>query len=344
MEEEIKKLKALIESSQRILVTSHISPDPDAVSSVLLMGATLGLNYPDKQVKVALEEKPGDLGFIEGFNSIVFNPVHETLIEFKPDLFILLDGNNYERCSRQDGQLIRDYLLEKKVQTAVVDHHEVEGKDNTNIFINYHSPSTAQDVYSICFKELGLKKPHGAAQTAMTGFYADTGGFVYVKDGKQRQVFGFAEELVEGGADIEVIKNKLEAYTEADMSAVAELANNITHGGSYTYSFISDDFIKNWIESGYSHIELQRPTGIFLNNYIRNIGGRSWGFIVYKNVLQGENIYSASFRSQGGSPDVAELARALGGGGHKAAAGAKFEAKSVDEAINKVKAAISSDN
>jgi bifunctional oligoribonuclease and PAP phosphatase NrnA len=341
MDEEVAKLKKLIESANRILVTSHISPDPDAVSSVLLLGATLQLNFPDKQVKMAFEEQPGDLSFIEGFNSIIFKPIYETLIEFKPNLFILLDGNNYERCSRQNGQLIRDYILEKKIQTAVIDHHELEGKDETNVFINYHSPSTVQDVYSICFKDLGLKKPQGTAQTAMTGFYADTGGFVYVKDGKQRQVFGFAEELVEGGADIEIIKNKLESYTEADMSVVAELADNIAHDGDYTYSFISDDFIKKWIESGHSHIELQKPTGVFLNNYIRNIDGRRWGFIIYKNVLQGENIYSASFRSQGGSPDVSELARALGGGGHKPAAGAKFEAKSIDEAIDIVKTAIS---
>jgi nanoRNase/pAp phosphatase (c-di-AMP/oligoRNAs hydrolase) len=40
--------------------------------------------------------------------------------------------------------------------------------------------------------------------------------------------------------------------------------------------------------------------------------------------------------------DVSAIAASLGGGGHKGAAGAKFEAPSLESAISKVKAAIDS--
>jgi len=197
------------------------------------------------------------------------------------------------------------------------------------------------DVYEICFKNLSLEQSPDAAMTAMTGFYADTGGFIYVKAGGQKKMFAFAEELVSNGADIEYIKNKLESYTEADMSVLSELAANVKAGENYTYSYLSDEFIQHWQERGNSNLQLQRPTNNFLNAYIRNISGRKWGFIVYKNLAQGENMYSASFRSQGGKPDVSLFAVKLGGGGHKPAAGAKFEAELIDEAIQKVKNAIS---
>lgn len=341
MNEEVIKLKELIETSERIFITSHISPDPDALSSLLLMGQTLKLNFPDKTVSMALEEKPDDLSFLSGFDDVTYGPVYETLKAFSPDLFILLDGNNYERCSRHEGEAIRQTISEKAIKTIVVDHHQPEGRDEVDLFINHDSPATVMDVYDTCYKELELKQPESAAMTAMTGFYADTGGFIYVKAGGQKKMFAFAEELVSAGADIEMIKNKLETYSEADMSVLSELAANVTHSDDYTYSFLSDEFVGRWQGSNRDYLQLQRPTNNFLNNYIRNIDGRSWGFLVYRNFAQGDDMYSASFRSQGGRPDVSLFAVKLGGGGHKPAAGAKFEARSVEQAIEKVKHTIS---
>ena len=337
-----EKFKHLVEGSGRILITSHISPDPDALSSLLLLGATLSLNFSDKDVKLALEEKPEDLGYMPGYDGVQYGPVIDALQNYGPDLFILLDGNNYERCSRHDGQKIREYISQNQVKTIIIDHHQLEGKDSVDLFINNDSPATVQDVYELCFNWLKLRKPDDAGQIAMTGFYADTGGFVYVKAGGQKKLFSFAEELVSNGADIELVKNQLESYTDADMEVLSQLAGNVTHSENYTYSFLSDGFIEDWQRGGHSHLQLQRPTNSFLNNYIRNIGGRSWGFIVYRNALQGEGYYSVSFRSQGGTPDVSVIAVKLGGGGHKPAAGAKFEAESLEQAIGIVNDTISS--
>jgi bifunctional oligoribonuclease and PAP phosphatase NrnA len=342
METDVKELKALIENSGRILVTSHISPDPDAVSSVLLMSSALELNFPDKKVLAVLEEEPSDLGFLAGYQKIVFAPLAEKTKDFKPELFILLDGNNFERASRKDGKELREFILEVGIKTAVIDHHEDTGKDQVDVFVNDHSPSTVQDVYRICFDELNMKKPAAAAQTAMAGFYADTGGFVYVKEGRSDKVFGFAAKLVDEGADVEAVKYHMDSYRESDMAVIGELARNLSHESDFTYSFLKDDFISGWIKEGRSHLELQRGANAFMNGYIRNIDGRRWGFIVYKNSLEGTGVYSASFRSEAGQPDVSLIAGKLGGGGHKPAAGARFEASSVSEALHKVKAAIAS--
>jgi bifunctional oligoribonuclease and PAP phosphatase NrnA len=340
MEEEAKKLKTLIEASNKILITSHISPDPDSISSVSLFTQILRKNFPNKQTSSVFEEAPSDLGFIDGYKDIEFGSLLDHLRELQPNLFVLLDGNNFERCSRHDGAEIRDYTQTNNIKVIIIDHHELAGKDEAQLFINRGSAAVVQDVYEICFDELGLDKPENAEQTAMTGFYADTGGFVYVKAGTQDRIFGFAEKLVARGADIEEVKNRLEAYTEDDMRILSQLSANVTHGDGYSYSFISDEFISSWTAGGRSILQLQRPTNTFLNNYIRNIEGRRWGFIVYKNVLQGDNYYSASFRSQGGVPDVSAYASALGGGGHKPAAGAKFEAASLEDALAKVKSII----
>jgi phosphoesterase RecJ-like protein len=336
------KLRNLINDAQNILITSHISPDPDSVSSLVLMGSTLKLNYPKKTVSMTLEEEPIGLDFLNGFENIEFQPFLKSLQSHNPDLLILLDGNSYSRFSRHDAEAVRAYAEENKVKVVIIDHHEPAGQDQSDIYINRMSPATAQDVYEILFDHLALSKPPEAAQTAMVGFYADTGGFVYLKDGTEQGVFRFAEALVKQGADVEAIKNQLSQYSEDDMRAIGELAANVKHQDDYTYSFITDEFVNDWLKNGHTQAELQKATGVFLDDYIRNIGGRKWGFIVYKNTLQGQDFYSASFRAANQIKDVSVIAGKLGGGGHKPAAGAKFEATSVEDALTKVRSAIAS--
>jgi phosphoesterase RecJ-like protein len=321
MKEQVIKLQSLIEDSNNILITSHISPDPDAVSSLLLMGAGLQENYPNKNIYMVLEEEPLDLGFIYGYENIQFTRLPKAIADLKPELLILLDGNNFDRASRHGGDEVRDLIKKNNIKTAMIDHHELAGKDQSDVFINRHNPATAQTVYEILFKEFGLKKPNSSEQTAMTGFYADTGGFLYLQDGQQAGMFNFMEELVANGADIEKIKNQLSQYTLNDMKVIGELAKNIRHDRDYSYSFL-------------------RGMGVFLDDFIKNIGGRKWGFIIYLNTLQGDNYYSVSLRSVNGVKDVSALANQLGGGGHKGASGAKVQAESVEEAIDTVKRTI----
>ena len=335
-----QKLKDLIDQSDQILITSHISPDPDAVSSLLLLGTTLKLNYPQKDVRMVLEEEPVNLDFLAGYQDIEFKPLVEGLKDVPLQLFILLDGNNYERCSRHDGAQVRNFLANNNIKTAVIDHHELADKDNVDVFINNSSLATVQDVYDFCFHLLELKPPEGAAQTAMIGLYADSGGFAYSKGDNTDKVFDMAKELVIKGASVEQAKNLLSRYNDADIKVLSELFTNLSNNQDYTYSYLSDQFIADWLGAGLTQPQLKIGIGTFLDEYLRNIDGRQWGFLVFKNTLEGENSYSVSFRSVNGIKDVAVIARQLNGGGHKPAAGGKFEAQNVDEAIQKVQQTI----
>ena len=328
-----EQLKKLISDSDKILITSHISPDPDAVSSLLVMGLTLKQNFPHKDINMVLEEGSDDLSVLEGYDKVKVNSLEETLEALKPELFILLDGNNFERCSRHDGQKVRDFIKNNQIKTVVIDHHEKDGSDEVNLYINREYPATVQEIYQLLYIELGMSRPNGIAQTVLAGLYADTGGFVYMKAGRHSELFSLVDELVGQGANIETVRNLLSRFTEADMHALSQLAANISHKDDFNYSYISDEFIDKWLQDGHSQSDLQRATGTFLDSFVRNIDGRQWGFIVYKNTLQGDDIYSVSFRAVGDIKDVSAIASKLGGGGHKPAAGAKIQSSSVEEAL-----------
>lgn len=329
------ELKSLIESSKRILITSHIGPDGDSISSSILLGKILELNYPDKKIVISMEERPVGLNFVAGIDQIEFQPLELALKSSSADLLIILDANAMHRVSRHPEE-VEHFLASSGIGVAVIDHHEGMEIAEADIYINDHSPAVTLDIYDIFIDKLGLDKPEGYAQTTMTGIYTDTGGFVY-RNLNFNRVFDVIPKLLADGADIEKLVNDLNTISEKSLAILTELLENTHLEDDYTYSFISDK-----TATKDNHEALVPAEDLYKAQFLRNIEGRSWGFLIYRDVLAEDSVYSVSFRAQTGAKDVSAIARALGGGGHKPAAGAKIECPSIEEALAKVKAAITS--
>jgi bifunctional oligoribonuclease and PAP phosphatase NrnA len=329
----------LLDSSSRILVITHISPDPDALCSLLLTGTTLRANYPDKNITMSSEELTGGLDFLAGYADIRLQALAEAVDSHQPDLIIMLDAMNFQRCTRGDSQAVADKVRATGIKLAIIDHHQPEGVEPSDLYINHDSPAATQDVYELFFNQMGMRKPDGYAQTAMLGIVSDTNRFMY-DNPRHRDTFAVVDDLLDAGASIEELENKRNRFTKNQMLVLAELAANVTLKKDFTYSYISDDFKDQWYSSGKTPEELKLGCQIFVNEYTRNIGTNRWGFLVYPDLLGGPSVYSVSFRSVSGAKDVAEIAKRLGGGGHKASAGAKFEATSLNQALKRVIEAI----
>lgn len=342
MEGESGKLKELLDSSRKILVTSHISPDPDAVCSTLLLGRTLRANYPSKQINMVLEEKPArNLDFLEGYNDIEFRDVLGAINELKPDLFILLDAPNFERCSRNNGAELRKILADKDTKVTIIDHHEEHGKDTSDVYINNHRPATAQEVYELLFDRLGLKKPQGYAQTALLGIISDTDRHRF-DNPVHRQTYKIVSDLLDAGASIEKLETKLERYDKDQLDVFTNLLSHISDSGrGYTYSYIDDEFTNRWLRKKRPISSFKMGCDIFTAQFLKAFEDNLWGFIIHPELQEWPGTYGVSLRSASGSQDVSLLAHSLGGGGHKPAAGARFKADNAQEAIEKVRQAIS---
>ena len=337
MSNEVEEFKQLLVSSKKILVTSHISPDPDAVCSVLLLGTTLKKNFPNKNIEIVLEEHPAKaLDFLDGYQQIKFQLLQSFFSTFQPELLIIADANTYDRVSRKDGAIIRNAAKMGSFKTVAIDHHQGVGRDEFAVFINNNCPATAEEVYHLLFAGLKLDKPAGDAEATMLGIISDSNRFKYA-DPSYRQTFSLVSDLISAGVSIEKLENRLERYSKGQLQAFSALIANIVDSGSgYTYSFVDETQHKSVADD-----DFKLAADIFTDQFLRNFEKNDWGFIVYPELASGANIYGASFRSLNGSPDVSELAAKLGGGGHKSAAGAKFEATSIEDALKKVEDIIS---
>jgi phosphoesterase RecJ-like protein len=336
---EVEKFQKLVSAAERILIISHISPDPDATCSVLLLGTTLKENYPDKSIRMSAEELPEGLDFLSSYEEITIEPLEKAIAEFKPDLIIMVDAMNFGRSTRGNWQAISSKIASSDTKMVIIDHHQPAGVQKNDLYINNGNPATAQEVYELLFNELKLKKPEGYAETAMVGIYSDTGGFVYLT-GAYQQTLDLVAKLIGAGVSLESLKTRLSQYSEDQIKAIGQLATNLTHEANYSYSFLDDEFVNDWLNNGKKIDELHRGREAFLNNFIRNIDGRVWGFAISKDPRLGDDYYGVSLRSIAGTVDVSAIAAKLDGGGHKPAAGGKVQAASVDEAIEKVKKAI----
>ncbi|MDB5161293.1 MAG: phosphoesterase RecJ domain protein [Candidatus Saccharibacteria bacterium] len=334
MEDQIFQLKKLLEDAENILVTSHISPDPDAVCSSLLIYLAIKTNYPDKKIKLVLEEKPSnDLSFLQGYEQIEFVDVAETLRQDNPDLVIVADAGKLNRCSRNPAEL-------HEAKLVIIDHHEPDDKDDADVYVNNGTPAATQEVYNLLFEKLGWTKPEGYQDIALLGILADTFRFRY-RNPLHRETFRIVSDLLDAGASIEVLESKLNRYTKPQLEILGHLAANavVTDQG-FSYSWLYDEYVKDWLGKGNSVMDLKNGCEIFVNQFVRNLNNNLWGFIVYPDLAAGEGSYSVSFRSASGVRNVQNIAKLLGGGGHVPAAGAKFQAANMQEAINKVLKAI----
>lgn len=339
MENDVKRLRQFIDSAKTIMVTSHISPDPDALASLILIGTTLKLNFPKKHILMVLEDEPHNLKFLTSYNQVIFADVYEEFTKLQPNLLIIVDTNNYQRVSRNQSEKLRELISVKKTPVAIIDHHEPDNKDSSEVYINRYSPAASQEVYQTFYEDMRLNKPPGYAEAAMLGLYSDSGGFMYVRQ-NYADTFKIAKILIDDGASIERINNSLHQYTRDDMLTFSELAANVQLEADYVYSFLRDEFVDQWLADGKTPESLHKATELFINKYVRNIEGRKWGFIVYRNELYGPGVYSCSLRAVSEVKDVSRIAAKLHGGGHKPAAGGRIYAKSVEQAISQAKVAI----
>jgi len=336
MEKEIKKLEQLVNAAGKIFITSHIGPDGDSVCSSLLLLNILRLNFQNKEVSVVIEEQPYGLNFLEGIEDIKIENLLDSLHDIQPDLIIVLDANTISRVTRQPDA-VRSYISENNPTLIIIDHHEPVGIEDNQLYINNMSPAVTLDIYEIFIKKLRLKKPGGYAQAAINGIYTDTGGFVN-RNLNYKKTFEVLPDLVDDGANIELVANEINRINDKGLDIFKVFINNLKLADDHVYTFLDDSVLNDGEPSTVEAVK--QASDLIRTAFLRNIGNRKWGYIVYRDMLADKRTYSVSFRSVSGVKDVSQIASKLKGGGHKPAAGAKIEAGSVNEALKMINEAI----
>jgi len=298
---------AEIQKAKSVLLHCHPSPDPDSVGSALALKSALEQMGKKATVIKGDSQIPRAFLHFPGANEIVEKNYFETdLSQF--DLFIILDSGGISMVSVK-GEI----KFPETLNTIVIDHHSSNtGFAKLNL-IDTSSPATSFILFQL-FKEWNVKINHDIALNLFMGMYTDTGGFKYPPC--DYRILEAATECSKIAPDytkslflMENSQSKEFVYFQAIALGSLETFCN----DSIAISAVSYDELQS------KNISKEVIGGNEIANILKSVIGWNVGILMTETE---KGKVRVNFRSRDGEKyDVSQVAKALGGGGHRAAAG-----------------------
>ncbi|MDZ4857989.1 MAG: DHH family phosphoesterase [Candidatus Hydrogenedentes bacterium] len=290
-------------AGSRFLITSHVSPDGDAIGSLLGIAHLLrALGKTD--ITCVLEDAvPRVYTFLDGADAIIA----PATVNGAVDVAILVDAHAAERSGGVEPMLRRAKLF------IVIDHHLVEKADGMLQFVDPTYAAAGEMVYDL-YALAGATLSPGAATCIYTAQTTDTGNYRYSNTNARSH--RIAASLIEAGVNVrDVTARVIDTMSRGKYQLLQRVLARIQFldGGRVAHA---DVFDKDLSETG----ALAEDTDGLIN-YLRNIEGVRLA-MVFRETADGKT--KVSFRTQ---PELnaAEICRAFGGGGHAVAAGATLD-------------------
>ncbi|HJY98690.1 MAG TPA: DHH family phosphoesterase [Patescibacteria group bacterium] len=312
---ESAEILAQINKSQRILTNCHRGPDSDSVGSALALSRVLEGMGKDVTV-ICPSEIPEDLAFL-GTDKI--QRVDFSKFDFSGhDIFIVLDSSSYSMVAGV-GE-----VEPPKMPVLVIDHHVSNEGFGTINLIDSQMTSTGELLFQI-FSDWKVKIDKETAQCLLTGIIGDTGSFQYQNVGAE--TLKTAAKLIKLGANKdEIIRNVYRNIDFGEIKLWGKFIENMEMDEEFGFVWAAIPF-SLYKEFGEPYSAKEDVANLFFPI----VKGTEFGMAM---VEVEERVLSISFRSKSDF-DVSRIASAIGGGGHKAAAGARIEGLPFDDAVIK---------
>ena len=311
--EQIKKLKNIIDSSSRILISTHENSDGDAIGSTLALGMLL-----KKTGKEVLIMTPNDFpDFLRWMPGQELIAVHfrepGRIMEFagKADLLFAVDYNDPARLKNA-----MKVFTESKAFKVLIDHHPFP-VDFTDMSISDTELGSSAELLYYIISESGFGSliDKDIATCLFAGIMTDTGCFSY--NSSYPEVYQTVAELMIYGIDKDFIySNIYENYSENRMKLMGYcLHHKMTVFPEFNTAFISltRDEIKQFNHSpGDTEGFVNLPFSIK-------------GIVFTAMFIEKKDYVKISFRSRGTFAVNDFSAKYFNGGGHLNAAGGEWK-------------------
>ncbi len=197
-------------SARRVLLTSHASPDGDAIGSELAL-AELARALGVEPVIVNRDRAPSGIDALPGYDQVILSASVEGGLIDGVDLVVTLECPELDRAGIE-GLDCRPILN--------IDHHRGNARYGEVNFLDDTSPAVGEMVWRM-FRSAGIEPSADAAAAAFVAVSTDTGDFRY---GNATPVaFAAAAEMVAAGARPEVASEWVhERKTEGSIRLLGE--------------------------------------------------------------------------------------------------------------------------
>lgn len=311
---QLQEAARFIQEKDDFLVVSHIQPDGDAAGStfaVAWMLTSLGKRF----TLINEGPIPAKFMYMSAGTHTVLN--FETgAVTDQYNQVIAVDCADYSRVGKVRQVIAADANI------LNIDHHATNDLFGTHNLVQAHAAATVEILYDLSM-ELGISFSHELNVCIYSGLLTDTGGFRY--SSTSPKVMQIAAELLERGVrGHELAEHLLEKLTYPQITLLQRTLNSLSFAHNKQVGWLAVT-LEDLAVSGATSEDLDG-----LVNYPRNVEGVEVGLLFKER----EGVVKVSLRSAG-KVDVAQVAKAFGGGGHVRAAGCAVNG-TLDEAIERV--------
>lgn len=292
-----------IADAESIAMACHVGPDGDALGSMLALATAA--SDAGKQVVTSFGSPyvfPPSLSFLPDDHLVPPQAFPES-----PELMVVLDAGSADRL----GELASN--ASKATTVLVIDHHVTNEGFGDIAVVDPGAGATGELVYAI-LRELDWKITPEVALCLHTALVTDTGRFSY--SNTTPETLRIAADLVEAGAKPSLISRHVyeeEPFGYLKAVAIAMERASLDPDRRVVYTYITDEDLEgagiDWGDTE-NLIDLLR------------LAVESDTAVLAKGHDDGR--VKVSLRSRGDT-DVGGLAAAMGGGGHRLAAGFTVE-------------------
>ena len=292
--------------TQRFIITSHETPDADAIGSECAISKALrGLGR--ETIVLNADPIPRKLSFLDPDKVIqVLEREDQIPVDVGEYSLLMLDTNDLQNI----GQ-IASLVFPRVREHFIIDHHEQEEDLLAGNFIQKSASSTAEILYQL-LREMNVPIDREMAQALFTGIVYDTGSFIYPKT--TALTFEIARDLVARGVRPNVVYSRL--YESNSISALILQTRVLATLELFFANHVSLLTMTREmvVDSGANYEEADQLINIPLRSEDIRVS------VFFKQNPAG--LLRCSLRSKA-NINVAEIAQSFGGGGHRTAAGFK---------------------
>jgi len=322
----------LVAESKSVIITAHMSPDGDSISSVLSVYTILIAKYQkssiEKKIRIVYTGvSKEDFAFLKNFEKIewvddIANHLDDT------DLLIVLDVNNLNRVSKNPEK------LSAIKNTICIDHHASVADSFTLSFIDSNISSNSEMVYRTLGAEQYLTED--LAQIFLLGIITDTGNFSHIKP-SQVGAFDVAKKLVEiGKINIGFFNTKFSGIPKKIIPLLQVLMKNMNFKEVDGWPDTQISFIdrETFEQGAYTDEDMSTASHIHMGQYVTRIGGYSWGLVF---TPRSDGTTRVSGRSLPESVNIRDMFERIQiGGGHDRASGGSIKESKTEDAIAQI--------
>lgn len=308
------QIKSQIDSSRKILIPLHNSPDPDSVCSSLALESYL-TSIGKEVTVISSNSSPLNQSFayLPGVTKILTEDIKKlNLSEY--DLLIVPDMSTPLRITEFEPITIPASLF-----TIVIDHHEEKNKFGNINLTDPDSPATAQLLYQL-FAEWGVSLNSEIALYLLVGIYSDTVGF---KSWDINSLtFDIASKLI--GLIPKSLYSQTAFLSEANFTPEQLRLLGVLIS-TVKYYFSTKVGICSFSYSDLQSNNIQSVSAQGVKSRTADFIVQTSGVIMGASLIEvSPNLVYASFRCETLGYDVGLIARQVGGGGHWFAAAANL--------------------